>query len=170
LDKQYTQAKQVTDKIGSDFGSMASAMIVQGQSFTQAFTAMFQKMEEQIIEMIVKMITEWLVFEALSGMGGPMGAIGAKGLAGMGMGQATGGTMFADSPTLALFGEGGPETATFTPIGASTSGGGGGNSSQVNNVTVNVQGGMIDQDTLSKIGQYIVGQIRGQGQISFTRA
>ena len=80
--------------------------------------------------------------------------------------------MFADTPTLAMFGEGGPEMATFSPMsGGGTSAGGAGlgsgGNSQNNSITINVNGGMIDQNTLSKIGQYIVQTIRGQGQISF---
>lgn len=84
---------------------------------------------------------------------------------------AVGGSVFADTPTLAMFGESGPEMATFSPMsgsGTSTGGAGpGGGGNQDISITINVNGGMIDQNTLSKIGQYIVKTIRGQGQISF---
>ena len=86
-------------------------------------------------------------------------------------GHALGGSVFADTPTLAMFGEGGPETATFTPMsgGGTSSGGAGpgsGGNSQVVNVEINIQG-VVDQSLVNQIGQRIVQTIRGQGQIAF---
>jgi len=168
LDEQVRQAKTAADKIGSDFGTMVSDMLVKGESFTQAFQNMFQQMAEQIISWIMKMIAEWAIFTAMSAMGGPLGSVGAAGLSGMGF--ATGGSVFADSPTLALFGEGGPEMATFTPMsgGGEPPIGGGGGGDMYNSITVNVQG-VVDQNMVNKIGQTIVEQIRGMGQINFSR-
>lgn len=89
---------------------------------------------------------------------------------------AVGGQMMVDSPTMFMAGDNGPEIASFTPMSGSTNGGsdyggggGGGEGTQVNNITINVQGGLIDQTTLNKIGKYIVQTIRGQGQLDFTR-
>lgn len=177
--KAWDEGAKVMSK---DMASAFYDMLSQGESFTDAMTKMFEKMFEQMLQEIIELIVEWSIFSAMTGLGGgSVAAAGLQGLKGMnlggfnlGLGHATGGSVFADTPTLAMFGEGGPEMATFSPMGGSNTaggfgGGGGVGSSQVNNVTVNVQGGIIDQATLSKIGNYIVQTIRGQGQISFTR-
>ena len=167
LEEQAQTAKAVSDRIGSTVGDAFGRMLVKGESFTDAMKQAFQQMAEQIIANIVKMIIEW---ELLTALGFPVG--GTAGGLGSILGFATGGSAYADTPTLAMFGESGPEVATFTPLsgGGGNVPGGGGDNTQVNNVTVNVQGGLIDQKTLDTIGRSIVSQIRGQGQINFVRA
>lgn len=184
--EQIKAVKQMTDlwekgakDIGNSMGEAFAQMITTGESFTDAMTKMFDQLFEKLLQEILELIAEWAIFSAMTGLGGGT-AMGLAGQAGLSKlpnfmgGQAIGGTSFADTPTLALFGESGPEMATFSPMsGGGTSSGGagfgsGGESSQNNNITINVQGGMINQQTLSKIGQYIVQTIRGQGQISFS--
>jgi hypothetical protein len=157
--------KQLTDQMAGDFGKAFAKMIVEGKNFAQEMQAAFQNLEEQIIEMIVKMIAQWMMFEAITGMGG--GAFASKMFPAFGGFHATGGSAFADTPTLAMFGEAGPELATFTPMsGGGGQGGGPGAQTQINNITVHVEG-VIDSRMVSQIGQEIVKSIRGQGQINF---
>lgn len=164
--------------IAKDLSTAFYDMLAQGQSFTDAMMKMFEKMFEQILQQILTLIAEWAIFSAMTGMGGgSVAAAGLSGLKGMnfagmnlGLGaQATGGSYFADTPTLAMFGESGPEMATFSPMsggGTSSSMGGGGGSTQVNNISINIQG-VVDQALVNQIGQKIVQTIRGQGQIAF---
>jgi hypothetical protein len=157
--------KQLTDQMAGDFGKAFAKMIVEGKNFAQEMQAAFQNLEEQIIEMIVKMIAQWMMFEAITGMGG--GAFASKMFPAFGGFHATGGSAFADTPTLAMFGEAGPELATFTPMsGGGGQGGGPGAQTQINNISVHVEG-VIDSRMVSQIGQEIVKSIRGQGQINF---
>lgn len=87
---------------------------------------------------------------------------------------AIGGSFFADTPTLALFGEGGPEMATFTPMsgsGGSSSSAGGGSGDTYNIQLVMNANGITDPDTLARVmGQKLSQMIRGQGQISLARS
>ena len=160
-------AKQMADTMGAGFYDM----LKNGTSFADAMSQQFEKLFEKIMQEILQLIMEWAIFSAMSGMGGSIGAAGLSGLAGMPH-FATGGQAFADTPTLALFGEGGPEVATFTPLsgGGDMGGGGGGNGggTMVNNINVQVTG-VIDQSMVNKIGLQIVQSIRGAGQIGFVR-
>lgn len=172
--------EKTTKTIAGDFQGFADEVVFQGESVTQALDQEWQKMEQQFMNYVIGMIVQWAALKAIMSIY-PGGAAAFQGVAqaaypGIASGamgsishNAIGSSQFADTPTLAVFGENGPEQATFTPLSGGTSaggagaGGGGGN----NVITINVNGGMIDQNTLSKIGQYIVQTIRGQGQVSF---
>lgn len=174
LKKQEQQAKQVADRIGNDFSTMANKMIFEGKSFTQSFDEMARQMMEQFVSYVIRMIAQWIALRAVMGvasMGASEGAFAAMGADG-GM-MATGGTALVDKPTMFIAGEAGPEIASFSPAGAPNSGsdseGNGGGNSQVNNVTVNVSG-VIDNSMVNKIGQQIIQSIRGGGQLNFTRS
>lgn len=172
--------------IGKTFGSAFAQVVVEGGDMADAMQKAAIKMAEQFIESTIEMIIYWTALRAVMTLlpGGAAAFQTAAQSAYPGVSQmmfsqagtafagsaAIGGSFFADRPTMALFGEAGPEVATFSPMsgGGSMGGGGSGESTQVNNITVNVNGGMVDEKTLSKIGQYIVQTIRGQGQIAFT--
>ena len=70
-----------------------------------------------------------------------------------------------------LFGEAGPETATFTPLGSSISTGSGQGGGQTN-ITINVTAnGVSDPNELARmVGPALIQEIRGQGQLDYTRA
>lgn len=172
-DKWAKHFTGIVKQIGSDFGNAFAQMIVEGKDFTEEMEKAFTKMAEQIIAKIVEMIAEWAIFTALTGFGGGVGAFGAAGLKGIGF--ATGGSVMVDRPTLALFGEGGPEMATFTPMsqmgaGGAQGGGSGGGDIYVGAVNTSVSGVNNPDQIARVVGQKIIEQIRGQGQINFSRA
>lgn len=173
MNKRAQIAKQFTDQMAGDFGKAVAVMVVEGKSFTQEMSKAFTNMAEQIIEMIVKMIAEWMVFEALTGLGGGAAAFGARMFPQFAGGQAVGGSTTVDTPTLFMAGEAGPEIATFTPMGSTAgsalSGGGGGNI-QIGSVVTNVNGVTNPDQIAQQVGMKIIQQIRGQGQLPFTRA
>lgn len=173
LNKRAAVATKVAGTIGTAFGTMIAQGIVEGGRFTDYFKNAFRSMAEAIIADIVRMETEYLIFTAMSGMGGGMGGLGVAGLKSLGF--ALGGDVMVDRPTLFLAGEAGPERATFTPMsggggGASAGGGGGGGTTiNVGDVITHVHG-VTDPNALAdQVGMNIVRKIRGSGQIDFTR-
>lgn len=155
-------------KVATDFGDAFGKMIVEGKSFTDEMTQAFTSMVEQMISQILKLIAEWAIFTAMSGMGGGIGAIGARGLANMG-GFALGGQVMVDQPTLFMAGEAGPEMASFTPMSGSSSDSGG--SGTVINLAMTVNAnGVSDPNKLAQlIGPALIREIRAQGQLNFSR-
>lgn len=173
LNKQAEHVKHVADQIGNDLGGAFAKSLVEGKNFTDQMHAAFKNMAEQIIQDIIRMITEWAIFTAMTGMGGGVGGIGMAGLHKMGF--ATGGDVMVDRPTLFLAGDNGPEHASFTPLsemgrsGGSGGGGGGGTNIGAIHVTTEVHG-VTDPDQVARtVGRKIIEQIRGAGQLAFTR-
>jgi len=159
---------KVADRIGGDLGNAFAKSLVEGKSFTDQMKAAFRNMAEQIIADIVRIMVKWA---ALSAMGFPVGG-GAVGGFGHLLGFATGGQVMVDRPTLFLAGEAGPEMATFTPLSASASTStGGSRGGDVYNVSMPITvSGVNDPDRLaSLIGPKIINNIRGAGQVNFTR-
>ena len=153
----------VSKDIASSFSTAVGDMLFEGKSFAESITKAFKDMAKQIIMDIVRMEIEWMIWMSLrSSFGGPFAFLG---------GYASGGTVYADKPTMAIFGEAGPEIATFTPVsgigGGSTQTKGGGSS--VGNVYVNVSGVNDPRIIAAEVGHEIIKAIRGQGQISFTK-
>ena len=166
------EAGKIADQIGSDFGNAMGKMIVEGKNFTDSMRQAFKSLTESIISDIAQMIAKWLIFQAMTGGGGGIGAAGMSGLRGMGF--ATGGQVLVDQPTLFLAGEAGPEMASFTPLsgaGSSSGTGGGGSSSQVFNINVQTSvTGVTDPNVLAQqLGGKIIDAIRGSGQLNFQR-
>lgn len=167
LKKMADVVKGVSGQIGNDLGSAFAKSLVEGKDFTAQMQDAFKRMAEQIIEKIIQMIVEWEVFTALTGFG-PTAGIGAAGLKSLGF--ATGGSAVVDQPTMFMAGEAGPELATFSPLGSSGGGSSGGGT--VNNINVSVTANGIDdpQELARKVGPAIIQEIRGMGQLNFTRA
>lgn len=128
MQMQEEAAKQVATQIGSAFGNAFAKMIVEGKNFQEEMNAAFKQLAEKIIEDIIKVEVEWAV---LTAMGFPVGGAGGGFLSAFGGGFAAGGSAVVDKPTLFLAGEGGPEIATFTPVGQAGGDGGGGGVGQV---------------------------------------
>lgn len=174
LQKWVEQSKSAIDFVGNSFGTATARMLVEGKDFTEEMSKAFTNMAEHIIEKIIQMIAEWAIFTALSGFGGPVGMIGAAGLKSSGFAMAEGGTVRVDQPTLFMAGEAGPEMASFTPLsrmGGSTGGGGGGGGDiHIGSINTTVQGVQNTDQIAREVGLKIVQQIRGQGQLDFTRS
>lgn len=168
MDKQTREIfKHMADQIGSDVGNAFGKMIVEGKSFTETMKQAFKNMAEQIISDIIRMEVEWMILKAIGfSAGGGIGAFMGGGM------HATGGSVVADKPTLAVFGEAGPEVASFTPLGNSSGGADAGGSGTINigTIVTNVSGVNNPDEIARQVGMKIVQQIRGQGQIPFTRA
>ncbi len=173
LKKQVEFTKHAADQIGSSLGSAFAKSIVEGKDFTEQMQDAFKNMAEKMIEDIIRMEVEWMIFSAMSGMGGIAGGIGVSGLQGLPFGHAIGGDLMVDKPTLFLAGEAGPERATFTPMNggskssAPSSGGGVKIGSMPVHVTVH---GVNNPDKIAdEVGLKIIRKIRGAGQLSFVR-
>lgn len=176
LDDMQKKAEHVFGQIGTDIGNAFAKSAVEGKSFTEQMQAAFQRMAEQIISYIVQIIIKqellyaWQVLTGTVGSGNIAGGGGGGGsFAGF---FPTGGSVMADSPTLAVFGDAGPEMATFTPLSGGGGGTAGGAAAPTFNIYVhNEANGVNDPDTLARqVGLKIIQQIRGQGQLDFTRA
>ena len=159
---------KIADQIGGDLGNAFAKSLIEGKSFTDQMKNAFKSMAEQIISDIVRMIAKWAV---LTAMGFPAG--GAAGGFGHMLGFATGGQVMVDKPTLFMAGEAGPEMATFTPLSGantqSTTGSSGGGDTFNISMPITVSG-VSDPDRLAQIvGPKIINQIRGAGQLNFTR-
>ncbi len=106
--------------------------------------------------------------------GGAGASMGMKMFPQFAGGHALGGSTMATEPTLALFGEAGPETATFSPMsgGGPGSGGDGGGSGTTINANINITAnGVNDPQALARmVGPALIQEIRGMGQLNFTRA
>lgn len=166
--KEEAIVAQSVSRVGSDFGNAFAKMLVEGKSFTEEMSKAFTAMAEQIISEIVKMILEWSIFSAMSGFGGPVGAFGAAGLKGLGF--ATGGSAMVDSPTMFMAGEAGPELVNVSPLMTGGAGNGGGQTINIGTVATTVSGVNNPDAIARQVGQKIVEEIRGRGQINFTRA
>lgn len=159
-------AKHMSDQIGSAVGNAFAKSLVEGKDFTTEMKAAFKQMAEQIIADIVRMIVEW---EILTALGFPAAGGGGNLMAAFGGRFASGGSAVVDSPTMFMAGEAGPEVATFTPIG---SGGGGSGGGTTNNINISVTANGVDdpQELARKVGPALIQEIRGMGQLSYTRA
>lgn len=160
-------AKKMANDLAAPIGDAFAKMIVEGKDFAESMTEAFKQMAERIISDIIRIEVEMAVLEA---MGFPGAGMGGGFFGGM---MATGGDMIADRPTMAIFGEAGPERATFTPLSGTSSGGGGGGGGggvNIGTIEVNAYGVTDPKEIASRVGQEIVKTIRGQGQISFVRA
>ena len=162
-----------TSKLENTFSQAMAKMIVTGENFTQAMHDAFTKMAEDIIAMILKMIEEWMVFQALTGIGGMQpGRAGALSGWNPSIFGATGFSGLVDKPTMFVAGEAGPESVNITPMSqmGGSQGGGSGSSIQIGTVQTNVYG-ITDPDAIAdQVGLKIVEQIRAFGQIDFSRA
>jgi hypothetical protein len=186
LKERQKKAEEVGKVMGKDFADMANSMIFDSKNIGQAFQSMIQKMVQQFITHVIEMIFEWLALKAIMSIwpGGAAAYVGTANAAYPALAQATyaqtagsaghaiGGSVFADQPTMAMFGEGGPEIATFTPMtggGAKRLNGGGSGGVSFGDINITVSG-VKDPDQIARtIGQKIIQQIRGQGQINFQR-
>jgi len=177
--------KSAFTSLGGAFNSSVAQMIVEGKSFDNTFTKAMTHVKEMFIEAIEQMIEKWLIFQALTGLGaaigGPLGGALAS-FAGanpnkvpaIGGAQATGGDYTVDQPTMFMAGEAGPEQVTFNPSGGSYGGGGGfggvGSGVNIGSIAVNVQiAGVQDPQQIARtIAPYIIQEIKGRAQLSFT--
>jgi hypothetical protein len=187
MDNITKKVFKATDDIAKAFGAAFAQNIVEGKDMGVELEDQFKKMAERFIEYTISMMIVWAALKALMEIWGGPGIAAFKtaalasypGLAQMGIStavsggnQAVGGDMFADKPTMVMFGEAGPEMASFTPLsgGGRSSGQSGQGDIYIGNITTTVSG-VNDPDTIARqIGQKIVQQIRGQGQINFARA
>jgi len=173
-------SEQAFKSISSGFGNAIGAMVVEGQSLSQSMDQVFTKMAESFIGQVTEMIVVWAALKALM-MISPGGAAAFQGMATAAFPQiaanvygssvpkmASGGTMIADQPTLAVFGEAGPEMATFSPMGGGRSSGGGGDTYNIN-LQTHVYGVTDPKQIADQIGPLIVQNIRGRGNIGFVR-
>jgi hypothetical protein len=163
------EAKQVADVMGKDLGSAMAASIVEGKNFGDEMNKVFQQMAMQFIEKVITMAIEWAVLQAVMDVwpGGAQAyqttataaypAIAQATYNSIGK-QAAGGDYMADKPTIALFGEAGPEIASFRPAGSpnGTSGGGSGGAPTVN-ISLNVASmdGNDPESTLNQLSDAI---------------
>lgn len=167
------EVKKIADQIGGDIGDAFAKSLIDGKNFTEQMQQAFHNMAEQIISDIVRMIIEMAIFNAMSGMGGPVGSLGQ--VLSKRRGFAVGGDVVVDTPTLFMAGEAGPERATFTPLSGAaapqqtSSGGSGGVNIATMSVVTTVHG-VNDPNIIARdVGRKIVEQIRGMGQVNFTR-
>lgn len=176
-------AKPAFASLGNAFNSSVAQMIVEGKSFDDTFSKAITHIKEMFIEAVEAMIEKWLLFQALTGIagaiGGPLGGAilsfagqNPNKVPAFGGAQATGGDYMVDRPTMFLAGEAGPEQATFTPSGAGSGIGGGSSSGGVTigSLSVNVQvSGVNDPQQLARtVAPYIIQEIKGRAQLSFT--
>ncbi len=169
--------KHFADQMASDIGTAVAQSIVEGKNLQDSLTHAFQQMAEQAIENMIRIEIEIAIMRAM-GYEGPVygsGGVGGGGGGGGFLGFATGGTMFADKPTLAMFGEAGPEMATFTPLSSSGNqsgggGGGGGTSIQIGSIQTNVHGVQDPKKIADSVGDLIIQRIRGMGDLNFVRS
>jgi hypothetical protein len=138
LDLQQKQAEKIFNQIGSDFGNAFAQMIVEGKSFTEQMQQAFTRMAEQIISDLVRIIMEQELLFMWQSMTGTVGSGNLLGGGGGGFGGmfATGGSVVVDKPTMFMAGEGGPEIASFTPVGQAGGGDSGGSGGSVGNVQI----------------------------------
>lgn len=167
-------SNKVGTRIGADFGSMLSGVLFQTQTVTEAMNQLWQRMVSQFITYVAEMIAKWIALKIVMGVASVGASEGAFAAMNAGAGPAAlGGSYYADKPTMIMFGEAGPEVATFTPMGgSSSSSGGGGGGGDTYNITLTMNAnGVTDPDTLARqMGQKLSQMIRGQGQIGMLRA
>jgi len=159
-----TTYQSMTSEVGSDFAQM----VVAHKSWHDSFVSVIKDVETQFISMVttllIKMLTLYAIEEA-TGMS-PQGIGFAQNLTGLKF--ATGTDSVYDRPTSITVGDGGPERVQVTPLGQQP-GGSAGQTSISMSVTVNA-GSTTDPNTLANIvGQKVLQQIRGQGQLQFVR-
>jgi len=166
--------KQSVGTMENSFASNFQQMIRGTESWRDALKNIFNDILNDFIRMVGKMIAEWLMFEALTGMG--MSITHASGLTGFipfGGGQAEGGDYMVDSPTLFMAGEAGPEMASFTPLSKMQSSGGtsqsGGKTVAIGTIQTNIYGITDPSEIADQVGLQIVQRIRGMGEIDFVR-
>lgn len=166
--KQFQTASNaaVTNFI-SAFSTGMAKMFVEGKSFSQEMAHIWRDMAEQFIAAVIRMEIEWAAFQLLTGGAGG-GFFGTA----FGGAHAAGGTAIVDRPTYFLAGEGGePEIVNVTPASrAGGSPGGGGQSIQVSVGDVHVHGNTDAAAVGREIAQSIVAEIRGRGNLNFTRS
>jgi len=164
-------SNNIATQIGSDFGDAFARSLVEGKSFTDQMKHAFRSMAEHIISDIIQMTIKWMILNAVShGAAGTFGSFASH--------YAIGGQVMVDRPTLFMAGEGGPELATFQPLSAMSGGGshgggsGGGNSPAIGQIYMPITiNGVNDTDKIAReVGQKIIQQVRGAGQLNFVRA
>lgn len=151
--------KKYTDQIAGDIGQAFAKTLVEGQNFGDAMKAMFDKIIEQIIEDLIKVIIEQQVLFYWETMTGTQGVASAGGGI-FGGAFATGGSVVVDRPTMFMAGEGGPEIATFTPVGQAGGGGGGGGGGSVGSVNITMNVDHIDGNDPAGTLNMLTDQIR----------
>ncbi len=152
--------KRVGNTIGTEIGNAYAKMLIEGKDFTQQITEAFRRMAEQIIADLIRIEVEEKVVLALKAVGAFAG------------GFASGGSVVVDQPTLFMAGEAGPEIATFTPLGQAggSSTGGTGSTINIGSVNTTVQGANNPDQIARAVGQKIIQEIRGMGQLNFVRS
>ena len=152
-------------------GTAFAQMIVQGKSWHDAFANFTKDLESQFIQMVTNMMIKWAAFTLLTGGFGASAGF-ASSFSGWAP-HAVGMDSIVDGPTPMMVGEGGAERVQVTPLGGSGGGGsaaGGGNGSLSVSVQINAPGVVTDINAFSDmVGKSVVQQIRGQGQLQFTR-
>lgn len=178
LKKEQAQTERVAKQFSSVFQGAFKEVLFNGADFAKTFETAMVNMLENIIAEVIALITVWSILDVVSGgaTGSPVNPGSLSSFMGKNLSvgrHATGGSMAVDRPTLALFGEAGPEIASFSPMGASgqgTGGSGGGTTINIGTISTSVSGVNNPDQIARQVGQKIVEEIRGRGQISFLRA
>lgn len=181
LDDFESASESAYKKSANAFGAAAAQMIVQHKTWHDATISLTKDVETQFIQDVVAMMVKWAAFEAMTGFlggGSPsIGDMGAQGYApGVGFGGgpsanfAVGTDFLTNGPQQIGVGESGVERVQVTPVSGGSGGGGAPQNVQVS-VSVTAAGVVTDLNSFANtIGQKVIQQIRGQGQLVFTRS
>ncbi len=175
-EKMYTKMRETAmhtlDAINTTQSNAFAKAIVEGKSFSDQFTHIWRDIAEQVIAEIERIIVKMLVLAVIEKSIG-FGSVAGPSAATLSfIGHASGTNQLVTSPKLFLAGEAGPEFVSITPTGGGSGGrssGGGGGGTSFGDIYVSVQGVDDPARIADAVGQRIIENIRGRGQLNFLR-